>query len=616
VDEVLEMFADAADEDGTISREAFNAVFEEIMTNRDGGASDDDADRARLVMSRLYALFDTDGDGVVDFTELTSGLSVLCGGDHDAKARAAFELYDYNGDGVISQDEMTRYLECVFKVMYSTQPGTQESMGGVGAEELAAVTAQECFIEADSDQDGNLSFEEFQAWYSSSQVAGLEVAANIDAAAAEPTSMVPNLNQALEDAPEWVTMAEVQRLTNLSAYSVDDVMERLADAADDEGTIDKPSFIEAFDEIVVKERSEEDVARCKIVVDRMFQLFDRDNNGVVDFTELSSGLSVLCGGDEDEKVAAVFQLYDINNDEAITADEMTAYLASVFGVLFEAMPSIAAKAGTDALRLAKETASACFAQADLNADGKLSFTEYKAWAANNGAIGIVQNLAGGETTNAGAGAEESKDAGADADATAEPESRLASIKKTLRLDLHDTKDVFEMFEDSASSEGTIEFDAFARTMAALIDDTDVAASSDVTVLTKELYGAFDSDGNGKVDMTEIKAGLALLVGDSAEAKMVAVFKLYDKDGDQAISMSEMSSYLNAVFKLLFMANPEAAAALGATVGEMASATALQAFKGADKDESGLLSLDEFKAWYSEQKVGETSGPAGLLKKLE
>merc|ERR1711998_572890 len=122
---------------------------------------------------------------------------------------------------------------------------------------------------------------------------------------------------------------------------------------------------------------------------------------------------------------------------------------------------------------------------------------------------------------------------------------------------------------------------------------------DVTVLTKELYGAFDSDGNGKVDMTEIKAGLALLVGDSAEAKMVAVFKLYDKDGDQAISMSEMSSYLNAVFKLLFMANPEAAAALGATVGEMASATALQAFKGADKDESGLLSLDEFKAWYSE-----------------
>merc|ERR1719453_1706480 len=101
-------------------------------------------DKCRIVLGRLYDLFDTDGNGVVDFTELSSGLTVLCGGEPKDKARVAFDLYDYNGDGVISLDEMTRYLTSVFKVMYEVEPGTQERLG-VSAEELAAVTAEEAF---------------------------------------------------------------------------------------------------------------------------------------------------------------------------------------------------------------------------------------------------------------------------------------------------------------------------------------------------------------------------------------------------------------------------------------------------------------------------------------
>ena len=90
----------------------------------------DDEDKLGVVMGRLYDIFDTNSDGVVHFTELSSGLSVLCGGSADAKAEAAFKLYDYNGDGVITQDEMTRYLTSVFTVMYELEPSTQGRMGG------------------------------------------------------------------------------------------------------------------------------------------------------------------------------------------------------------------------------------------------------------------------------------------------------------------------------------------------------------------------------------------------------------------------------------------------------------------------------------------------------
>ena len=63
-----------------------------------------DSERDELValLGDLLSLFDADGNGVVDFTELSSGLSVLCGGDLDKKAQAAFALYHYNGDGVIN----------------------------------------------------------------------------------------------------------------------------------------------------------------------------------------------------------------------------------------------------------------------------------------------------------------------------------------------------------------------------------------------------------------------------------------------------------------------------------------------------------------------------------
>merc|ERR1740133_954647 len=156
---VMEKFAEVTGEDGTVGREEFELVFEELAAARDVPLADDEEDQLRVMLGGLYDMFDADGDGSVDFTELSSGLTVLCGGDRDEKAAAAFALYDYNGDGVISKDEMERYLTSVFKVMYHAEERTEKAMG-CSAEELAGATADEAFEEADLDHDGNLTFEE------------------------------------------------------------------------------------------------------------------------------------------------------------------------------------------------------------------------------------------------------------------------------------------------------------------------------------------------------------------------------------------------------------------------------------------------------------------------
>ena len=79
---------------------------------------------------------------------------------------------------------------------------------GVSAEDLATVTAEQAFEDADLNHDGRLSFEEFQKWYG--QPSGQSVQEVIDAA------------------PAWVSLKEVRRLTSLEQYDVEDVFEEFA----------------------------------------------------------------------------------------------------------------------------------------------------------------------------------------------------------------------------------------------------------------------------------------------------------------------------------------------------------------------------------------------------
>ena len=80
-------------------RDAFNGCFNSII-EQNGGQTVKIQNAPQVLAVSLF--IDQDGNNAVDFSELASGLSVLCGGSRDEKAEAAFALYDYNGDGYIS----------------------------------------------------------------------------------------------------------------------------------------------------------------------------------------------------------------------------------------------------------------------------------------------------------------------------------------------------------------------------------------------------------------------------------------------------------------------------------------------------------------------------------
>jgi len=54
----------------------------------------------------------------------------------------------------------------------------------------------------------------------------------------------------------------------------------------------------------------------------LFDLFDTDKSGKLDFEEVVKGVSVVCKGDLKDKAALVFDSFDLNKDNVLNRDEM------------------------------------------------------------------------------------------------------------------------------------------------------------------------------------------------------------------------------------------------------------------------------------------------------
>ncbi|OKL57010.1 Calcineurin subunit B [Talaromyces atroroseus] len=105
----------------------------------------------------MISIFDEDGGGDVDFQEFVSGLSAFSSkGDKDEKLHFAFKVYDIDRDGYISNGE----LFIVLKMMVGS------NLKDVQLQQIVDKT----IMEADKDQDGKISFEEFKQMVESTDV--------------------------------------------------------------------------------------------------------------------------------------------------------------------------------------------------------------------------------------------------------------------------------------------------------------------------------------------------------------------------------------------------------------------------------------------------------------
>ena len=91
-------------------------------------------------------------------------LSMFAGGTVAERTSTAFWCFDVHEDGFVRQEEMVHYLTVTFTTIFALT----ENETNYCIDDLAQMTAYQCFEEADVNHDGTISWEEFVRWFSSS----------------------------------------------------------------------------------------------------------------------------------------------------------------------------------------------------------------------------------------------------------------------------------------------------------------------------------------------------------------------------------------------------------------------------------------------------------------
>ncbi|KAE8613100.1 hypothetical protein XENTR_v10007566 [Xenopus tropicalis] len=103
---------------------------------------------------KIFRNLDKNGDGIVDFREYVTAISMLAQGSPEEKLRWSFELYDKDRDGTITRCEMLDIMKAVYKMSLATSLAQSNPP-----------TAEECtnriFIRLDKDHDALISLQEF-----------------------------------------------------------------------------------------------------------------------------------------------------------------------------------------------------------------------------------------------------------------------------------------------------------------------------------------------------------------------------------------------------------------------------------------------------------------------
>jgi Ca2+-binding EF-hand superfamily protein len=112
-------------------------------------------------LAAVFQALDNDKDGRIDALEFLGGLTLVCRGTFEEKARLCFELFDFNLNADLSRNELVMMMQSTICGMICLSGGTEETEPGL--EDIERL-ADEAFELADMDKSKSITYSEFVAW--------------------------------------------------------------------------------------------------------------------------------------------------------------------------------------------------------------------------------------------------------------------------------------------------------------------------------------------------------------------------------------------------------------------------------------------------------------------
>jgi len=106
----------------------------------------------RKLEQHIFRMYDTDGNGRIDFREFMLVLHVLMHGTPEDNLKQIFRIFDIDNDGSITQQEMVGIVKALYHLLNQDDNPQRAS---------ERVIANMAFQEMDADQDGLVTLEEF-----------------------------------------------------------------------------------------------------------------------------------------------------------------------------------------------------------------------------------------------------------------------------------------------------------------------------------------------------------------------------------------------------------------------------------------------------------------------
>eukprot|EP01084_Bolivina_argentea_P199544 341433_1 len=140
-------------------------------------------------------------------------------------------------------------------------------------------------------------------------------------------------------------------------------------------TVSKQTFLEYF-------------SLPGILGDRLFAVFDTENNGVISWSEFLVGLARYNKGSMEQKIDMLFEIYDMNSEQQVNREELSLMLYTVatptMAIFTDSNSGNPIKNVSDITKQTVEKIVCdAFKQYDTNKDGLLSKQQFSNWVKEN-----------------------------------------------------------------------------------------------------------------------------------------------------------------------------------------------------------------------------------------